>query len=299
MAAIMDSYQPEGLTFSQHYPASVPDSSYGRENRFDPDDDVVKSKPSRGGSVGSSYVPLVNDNPHRKDWRERQQASSEGTALSSHMRPSTANPNNQVPQISIKSSSSTTNEKVPPQSSAKALNPAATDVHQLASNGNDGISGTSDLEVLGTETNEEEVLIKVDLLSAEEQPSDLLRESTPRTESENEQDQESVLGGSTTALLGEYQEVGGNRKASQSSAMSLGLPGDVLCSSGGLVEVLVVGHKKCSVSLAEESINWQILSRKSGEGRGLCIYLCEYICLCASMHVCKCVCVCVCIVQFL
>jgi len=271
MAAIMGSYQPEGLNFSQHYPTSVPDSSYGRENRFDPEDEVVRSKPSSRSNL-DSYTPLVNDNPHRKDWRERQEVSSEGIARqsdSSQMTPSTANHHPQASLFSIGSTNTTSKDRVPPQTSATALN--LTEAGRLPSNASEGVLDTRDIEVPNSKNDDEEELIKVDL-SVNLQPSQHLREaSTPLTESENEQDQESIHGGSTTALLGDYQEVRRNRRvpqSSQSSAVPLGLPGDVLCSSGGLVEVLVVGHKKCSVTLEEESINWQVLSRQSGECRG-------------------------------
>ena len=261
MAAIMDPYQPEGLKFSQHYPAGV-SNSYDEERRIDPDDEVVKSKPR--GKV-NSYAPLVNDTTHRRECLERQGSSKEeasGSNVSHQYRLSSVG-GHQTPGISTGSeytSSKDGNSSVSSGSASVSANPQSSLPAVLPTSKDSGEAGRGNLNSAG-----DEELIKIDL-SAEGKAIRSRNTSSSLSESENEQEQEE-LGGSTTALLGDY-EGGGSRSSSQISrptCVPLGLSGDVLCSSGGLVEVLVVGHKKCSVSLDEDCISWQILSRKSGK----------------------------------
>ncbi len=241
MAAIMDPYQPEGLNFSSRYSADVRDSYSEEERPFDPEDEVVRSKPR--GKL-NSYAPLVNESPHRKEWLERQGQLDEETAKHSVHQDQTS-PGVSPPSTYTPSQGSGISSKLPTMILTTS-----------------GAVNTNDHS--GPVLKEEP--IKVDLSVPSLARDRLKKSATPESETDQEQDGE--LGGSTTALLGEYQEGGVSRQSSSNSranCVPLGLPGDVLCSSGGLVEVLVVNHKKCSVSLDEDCISWQILSRKSGE----------------------------------
>lgn len=67
---------------------------------------------------------------------------------------------------------------------------------------------------------------------------------------------------STTALLRRYTMERNGRPTS----IHLSPSGEII-GSGWLSEILISGHKKCAVTLEEDSITWRFLSRKDGELR--------------------------------
>ena len=261
MAALVNSYQPEGRSFSQHY-ADGMSGSYAE----DPEDEV-KSKP-RLKKNSEGYAPLINQNPPGPEERERHR--SYGGVISTYR-------SSQVNQPDISESDNTycrsyscpledslnlnlstdldeiVKSKIPATVNLQS-SPTSTDPNH----GNGGVKeADSDFKV------GDDNLVKVDL-GADSLASPVRRISTSQTESENEQ--ETGQDGCTVALLADYQKGGKSVvRPSRLSSVSLGLPRDFLCSPGGLVEVLAVGHRKCSVSLEDECISWQILSRKSCE----------------------------------
>ena len=66
---------------------------------------------------------------------------------------------------------------------------------------------------------------------------------------------------STTALIRRYTMQRNGRPTS----IHLGPSGEIV-GSGWLSEILVTNHKKCAVTLEEDCITWQFLSRKEREG---------------------------------
>jgi hypothetical protein len=68
------------------------------------------------------------------------------------------------------------------------------------------------------------------------------------------------LDDSTTALLRRYTLERNGRPTS----IHLSPSGEIV-GSGWLSEILISGHKKCAVTLEEDSITWRFLSRKDGE----------------------------------
>ena len=248
MAALMNSYQPEGIGFSQHY----------SKRSFEADFEEVKSKPR---AKTNSYVPLLNESSHREEWRERYRSEA-STRTGSQMYEQKSSDYDNPRDIS---------SSCPPRElswtqfslSDNVLSTISTkvDVHSLISptalsNGNENEKGVD------SDLNEGDAnFVKVDLGA----PSLVIPDGDDsQTESENEQ--EGVLDSCKVALLADHQQQGRNgTQRSQPSSITLGLPGDILCSPGGLAAVLFVGHRKCTVSLDDECIKWQILSRKSGK----------------------------------
>lgn len=254
MAALMNSYQPEGITFSQHYPDGM--SRAYEEPDIDPDE-VVKSKPASRVNK-NSYLPLLNESSRIEDWTERPKSYRSETATytgSQTYKQGAENPLGTSPTTSYPQEVDSPSYDLSDTVVSKI--PARVDIHPTAAP-----TATNDENDQGKGSSHEgdDDFVKVDLgaslLAVPERDF-----SSPQTESENEQ--EGGLGGSTLALLGDYDRSG--TRGSRPTSINLGLPGDILCSPGGLVEVLIVGHKKCSVSLEDDCISWKILSRKSGE----------------------------------
>ena len=81
------------------------------------------------------------------------------------------------------------------------------------------------------------------------------KDDHPQSETESDRG----LDDSTTALLRRYTLERNGRPTS----IHLGPMGEIV-GSGWLSEILVTGHKKCSVTLEEDCISWRFLSRKDG-----------------------------------
>lgn len=252
MAALMNSYQPEGISFSPRYPDGVTRS-------FEADIEEVKSKPR---AKANSYIPLVNESTHREERQERYRREALTRTTSQMYKQKSSDSGNQC-GMSTSCPQELSWNQCPLSDNDLSKSPTRLDVHSLATrtalnNGNGSEKGVH----LDYNDGDDD-LVKVDLGA----PSLAVSESdvtTSQTESENEQ--ECMMDDCKAALLGDYQPRGRNgSRRSRPSSISLGLPRDILCSPGGLVEVLYVGHKKCTVSLEDECISWQILSRKSGE----------------------------------
>lgn len=87
------------------------------------------------------------------------------------------------------------------------------------------------------------------------------REEDERDTSPSDEERDGKgLDDSTTALLRRYTMERNGRPTS----IHLSPSGEIV-GSGWLSEILISGHKKCSVTLEEDSITWRFLSRKDGE----------------------------------
>ena len=91
------------------------------------------------------------------------------------------------------------------------------------------------------------------------------------TSSPSDEDSDSKgLDDSTTALLRRYTMERNGRPTS----IHLSPSGEIV-GSGWLSEILISGHKKCAVTLEEDSITWRFLSRKDGEFGMVFPFSCE------------------------
>lgn len=81
---------------------------------------------------------------------------------------------------------------------------------------------------------------------------------------EEEQERAGLLEESTTALIRRYTMQRNGRPTS----IHFGPSGEIV-GSGWLSEILMTNHKKCSVTLEEDSITWRFLSRKDDKVRTL------------------------------
>ena len=220
MAALMDSYQPKGIDFSQQY------QSRGFDDPGELDEgDIVKSKP-RGKM---NYMPLVNEPPPAADERptsggmgagSRNISASGGIERRQQQKyPGPIPPNGQPPAVIEPTTTKTT---------TKEPSPLGITPHD----GADAKTPTRHLDL------------------PERTPS------SPQSETESDRG----LDDSTTALLRRYTMERNGRPTS----IHLGPMGEIV-GSGWLSEILVTSHKKCSVTLEEDSITWRFLSRKDGE----------------------------------
>lgn len=225
MAALMDSYQPEGINFSQHYGPS----GFDGVEELD-EGDIVKSKPR--GKL-NSYLPLVNEVPQQEDVREKPRSRDDGeiSVQSGGRGISGANKRQQS-----KTGPIPLNGQIP------AIESAIIPHHQPSPSITAGASLSSSKQRSGQSMGEVE--------NADDHPHS-------ETESDRGMDD------STTALLRRYTLERNGRPTS----IHLGPTGEIV-GSGWLSEILVTGHKKCSVTLEEDCISWRFLSRKDGRWFG-------------------------------
>lgn len=254
MAALMDSYQPKGITFSQHHP----ETSRSFDDQELDEGDIVKSKP-RGKM--NSYFPLMNDEvPHTEDPRERldsRDSDSRPHHTDADLRRSPVETAQKPDQQSKKESIPPPNGQIP------VAEPISTQCKPMLVTRSVGIGGDqrgADQSTVGA------------AVGGEGDEDDL-----PQSEIASDKGLED----STTALLRRYTM----EKNGRPTSIHLGPSGEIVGSSW-LSEILMTGHKKCSVTLEEDCIRWRFLSRKEGvcfievelmnspykEGEGLIIF---------------------------
>lgn len=221
MAAMMDSYQPEGINFSQHYQGAT--RGFDDEEELD-EGDIVKSKPT------AKYLPLVNEVPEREQYRGRL-GSPGGSGIGAQ--------SGGWGSSGGGSGTEQQNKQFPPNGQV----PIMESPHELPQ------APTKPNDSLGRDSG----IVLAVAAGREDERSDPLEDPT---ETETDKDFED----STTALLRRYTMERNGRPTS----IHFG-PGGEIVGSGWLSEILVTGHKKCSVTLEEDCISWRFLSRKDGE----------------------------------
>lgn len=249
MAALTDSYQPEGISFSQHYPETSRDFD---DQELD-EGDIVKSKPS--GKM-NSYLPLVEDTQYTDQPRERL-GSGGSCGVRTH-------PERQSGQ------STGSKTFCPPNTSQGAgrRGYVPTEVSNITqgAGGGGGMPPNGGIPVAEVIVPRESTRVSRSLSEQETGWSHEQATSRLQTKAEEEgdtspSDEDSKgLEDSTTALLRRYTLERNGRPTS----IHLGPSGEIV-TSGWLSEILLSGHKKCSVTLEEDSITWRFLSRKDGE----------------------------------
>lgn len=224
----MDSYQrPEGMNFSPlgHYSDSPQVLS---DEGMDPGE-VVKSKP-RGKM--SSYQPLINEAPCVEELHEDVNSDDRRKEIKSHL--NYQHGSQKPPSEKESREQSGSGDALPPNGTISEF--VSLEVHVE--------SGIGDADSSDKKT------YKFDLGSR----------ATKKTLETKGESEDRGLEDSTTALLRRYTMDRNGRPAS----IHLGPSGEIV-SSGGLSDVLLLGHRKCSVSLEEDSVNWRYISRKEGE----------------------------------
>ncbi len=252
MAAMTGSYHPESLDFNKHQRFSDPEDG-GALN------EVVRSKPiAYTSSSSTSHRPFINNenapsSASSCESRERQDRSSTGVGDRGY--------NNYVssPSSSLISSSS---QKTPQHTNmvtgTHTINkPGGSKVtegrHFVPPNGSIPVVSTLSLNAKGTLASDSEKKSGYDSLTS----NDLLKLDLGTLEGDSQGDADD----DTEALLSIERE-------GRPSSIYLGpSTGDMIeGSSGCLEDTLVMGHKKCAVTLEQESITWRFLSRKESEG---------------------------------
>ena len=236
----MDSYQPEGVPFPRHrLEASLGLGVEDRREEELDEGDIVKSKPKGKASSGNPYLPLVNEGGAgsvREAGAIEQAASSPGYVP----------PNGRIPAVqSILPDIKPTLVSASPGSAAATLSSA------LAST---ATATATTMEVGGA------TVTATATRRGGREPASLSDEEEEEEGNEEEQERAGLLEESTTALIRRYTMQRNGRPTS----IHFGPSGEIV-GSGWLSEILMTNHKKCSVTLEEDSITWRFLSRKDGE----------------------------------
>ena len=255
MAALLDSYQPEGVGFSsQHYPGAA--GAFVEDPGEVDEGDIVKSKP-QGKINNTSYLPLVNEVPREDELMERLGGGGGGGAGErvggrsgggNKRSSSSGSSSGRVHQKQTTQQSTfppPPNGQIPSMGGESAILP-----HQSSSS---AIAGSGGRPGPGLTAGEPQGTTRTSLAGR--------GVANPQEEEEEEEEEEGDRGleESTTALLRRYTVERNGRPAS----IHLGPMGEIM-GSGWLSEILITGHKKCSVTLEEDSIRWRFLSRKEG-----------------------------------
>lgn len=236
MAALMDSYQPESLLFSHGYPGTSRDF----DDRELDEGDIVRSKPQ----PGAAYLQLVNEDDSHTDTPPRQRLGSGGKSKTcthqdrQYEQLSTGCP--QTPQVA-QGAAEGGYKPLPPNGQIPLVVGIAS--HMSSSSvSRTGSGGTM-------------------LIPSEQEPcwSSRVEDHIDISPSDEESDSKGMED-STTALLRRYTMERNGRPTS----IHLSPSGEIV-GSGWLSEILMSGHKKCAVTLEEDSITWRFLSRKDGE----------------------------------
>lgn len=224
----MDSYPPKSVSFSQHYQESPGDF----DNQEIDEGDIVKSKP-QGRS--NAYFPLVNEAPESRA-RLGSRAGGTGQVQSDPLAKSEC----QIPAPH--------GTYTPPNGRIPVVEPILSTIEP---------TGDSGAPTPGSAAAMLSSLSKVEPPPPLHQSArTVAREASPSDEEDRDRE---GLEDSTTALLRKYTLERNGRPTS----IHLGPSGEIM-GSGWLSEILVCRHKKCSVTLEEDSITWRFLSRKDG-----------------------------------
>lgn len=188
--------------------------------------DIVKSKPQ---AKGSAYLPLVNEDSFTDESPRERLGSGEVKGVHIHRSEQTADPQ----ALGV-------GHKQPP-------NGQIPKVMGITSNP-DSSSSSSALKT--------EIAIEPE----PNWPSSRIQDHIDTSPSDEDSDSRGLDVDSTTALLRRYTMERNGRPTS----IHLSPSGEIV-GSGWLSEILVSGHKKCAVTLEEDSITWRFLSQKDCE----------------------------------
>ena len=228
MAALMDSYQPEShLPFARRYP----DSPLGYQPVRELDEgDLVRSKP-RGIM---NYRPLNSDDGKDESFERYDSTCTVET----------------TPGYSEHRGHGDEQSETH-KSASKILEQTQRVIDSSRIPPNGGLPGFNSVSSQLGETLEDEETIKFDLGKMYGAGGSI----EPIQEDENDSDK--ALEDSTTALLKQYT----TKRNGHPTSIHLGPSGEIV-GSGWLTDILMMGHKKYSVSLEEDSISWRVLSQK-------------------------------------